>query len=315
MVIVIDDVPLGSIPHTTAEFCQAHPSLVAKGKAFAALEQINVPKEWTLYVSQREYGVVPGTDPSIKVVGTDDATTCHSVVIRHPNGSVAVAHFDGSRHEEKAAYDIVNKLVKIEGNCQNGFELYIAGGYCAKEGSVEAKRRESEKLSLKLLRTFHGHKKTFLLKLWCTCAVNTVLTSKGPSPKVYGLGVEIATGNVFPALFVSHDPDLTLRSAYRWSSSSDKMIDLYDHHTQTITIYPFTRLEYFSFDVSLMSDEHLLEYFSTSPEVEPPHFCDELRGTIQLCVAHPKPHITLFPNNQPRSYKLNSNGHWELKAD
>ncbi|XP_030841955.1 protein N-terminal asparagine amidohydrolase-like [Strongylocentrotus purpuratus] len=49
-----------------------------------------------LYVNQREYAVTIPSDSVVKVLGSDDATTCHIIVLRHTgSGATALAHLDG----------------------------------------------------------------------------------------------------------------------------------------------------------------------------------------------------------------------------
>ena len=48
-----------------------------------------------LYVGQREMGVVDPEDEVIDVMGSEDATTCHVVILRHcTTGVTGVAHID-----------------------------------------------------------------------------------------------------------------------------------------------------------------------------------------------------------------------------
>ncbi|XP_042873952.1 protein N-terminal asparagine amidohydrolase-like [Penaeus japonicus] len=310
MVIVVEGHPLTKVITSTEELYKCYPGLVEKGLSFAQQAEVQVPPHYMLFVAQGEYGVVPAKDTKVKIVGSDDATTCHVVVIRHPSGTAAVAHFDGRKNEEDALKAMVEKIHRIEEDTSD-LELFVVGGYQPEEGSREAKRKESELLSLKIVRMFSHHKCTFNLALWCTGRLNTRIGEDGPIPIVYGVGVDMANGFLFPAHFTSHEPNLPLRSASRWVSDG-MLCDLYDHQNGTICIEPFhyTNMDVFSYYVNL-PDKVLLKNFSTSPRVEPPRFCDELRKVFQVFVDHPDPQNTLFPDNRGKIYGMNAEGLWE----
>lgn len=312
MVIVVEGTPLITCPNSTDELYTCYPNVVEKALSFVHQNARCIQPEFSLYVAQGEFGVVPGNDSKVKTVGSDDATTCHIVIIRHPSGTVGVAHFDGSKNEEAAISAMVEKITSIEREVE-GLQLCVVGGYLPEKGSNEASKNEAEHLSLKILGMFIHHKCSFQLSLWCTCRLNTLQGSNGPQPIVYGVGVEVQTGSIFPAFFKSHEPNLPLRSASRWMSGDGRLYDLYDHISGTIAIGPFyySNIDWFSFYLQF-PDDLLLRNFSTSPKVEPPHFCQDLRKVFQLFVDHPNPQKTLFPDNRPKKYVINSSGMWEL---
>lgn len=311
MVIVIEGVALIKCPKSTDEFYSNYPSIVETGYNFAHQNLKVVEPEFSLYISQGEFGVVPGTDSKIKIIGSDSATTCHIVIIRHPAGTVAVAHFDGSKNEVAAINAMVEKITNIERG-SDGLQLYVVGGYMPEKGSKEASKKEAEHLSLKILAMLISHKCLFKVSLWCTCRLNTMEGSSGPQPIVYGVGVEVLTGSIFPACFKSHEPNLPLRSASRWISGDKKLYDIYDHLSGTISIDPFyySGMDWFNVYLQL-PDDLLLRNFSTSPKVEPPEFCQDLRKVFKIFVDHPNPQETLFPGKKSKKYIINSNGIWE----
>lgn len=315
MVIVIGGDPLIKCPNSTDEFYANYPCLVENGLSFVNQDVRQVQPEFSLYVAQGEFGVVPGVNSKVKVIGSDDATTCHIVIIRHPSGTVGVAHFDGSKNEEAAINVMVEKIANIEKGAE-GLQLCVVGGYIPENGSNEASKNESEHLSLKILGMLIRHKCSFQLSLWCTCRLNTMQGSGGPKPIVYGVGVEVLTGSIFPTHFKLHEPNLPLRSACRWISGDRKLYDIYDHLSGTITIEPFyySGMDWFNVYLQL-PDDLLLRNFSTSPKVEPPEFCQDLRKVFKVFVDHPDPHKTLFPGNKSKKYRMNSSGMWELMEE
>lgn len=140
MVILIDGSPLDKVPDSISEFYQVHQSVAAKWSSFASQNNILVQEEYSLYVAQGEFAVVPASDAKVKYIGSDDATTCHIVIIRHKSGTVCVAHFDGSKNEEAAVNTMVSKVFQIEGSV-DPLELYVVGGYVPEEESREAKKK------------------------------------------------------------------------------------------------------------------------------------------------------------------------------
>jgi len=52
---------------------------------------------------------------------------------------------------------------------------------------------------------------------------------------------------------------------------------------------------------------------STSPEVEPQRFCNDLRAMFAKMMEHPNPRNTLFKGNAPRVYGITDKG-WELEG-
>ena len=53
---------------------------------------------------------------------------------------------------------------------------------------------------------------------------------------------------------------------------------------------------------------------STSPEVEPPGFCVQLRAVLARMLANPRPLDTLFPGARPRTYTRHpATGEWRLE--
>ncbi|MPC15038.1 Protein N-terminal asparagine amidohydrolase [Portunus trituberculatus] len=311
MVLLVEGAPLPRCPASTDDFFACWPQVAEAGRNFAGQKVRPVEARHALYVGQGEFGVVPGGDPRVRVVGSDDATTCHMVVVRHPSGTVAVAHFDGSRGEEAALGDMVAKIMGIEGHGE-GLEVSVVGGYQPERGSKEAARAEAEQLSLKLLEALVRHECHFQLCVWCTCRLNTTQSASGPHPRVYGVAVEIQSGTLFPAHFKMQEPDMPLRSASRWMAGGRHPLDLYDHSSGTITIHPFHCSEADLFAVYLkLPDDVLLRNFSTSPKVEPPHFCQELRRVFKVFVDHPRPLESLFVGNRPKKYAISASGVWE----
>nr|XP_054499491.1 protein N-terminal asparagine amidohydrolase isoform X3 [Agelaius phoeniceus] len=67
----------------TGDMIRAHPHLEEKAKLLRSQPAQIVEPKGLLYVQQREFAVTTPKDGSVSILGSDDATTCHIVVLRH----------------------------------------------------------------------------------------------------------------------------------------------------------------------------------------------------------------------------------------
>ncbi|XP_066186396.1 protein N-terminal asparagine amidohydrolase isoform X2 [Sylvia atricapilla] len=67
----------------TGDMIRAHPHLEEKAKLLRSQPAQIVEPRGLLYVQQREFAVTTPKDGSVSILGSDDATTCHIVVLRH----------------------------------------------------------------------------------------------------------------------------------------------------------------------------------------------------------------------------------------
>lgn len=170
----------------------------------------------------------------------------------------------------------------------------------------------------------------------CVGELNTILRGESNWPIIYGVGVNIKTGEIFPASFPDKGPDLPLRQArnftggqtvscftvstfysfndieqlFTWQMTNlhilcvcvcffflfvslsfvpfdlehsypiwgkIQVLDIYDSAAGMLRIGPFNYDPIRGVDLWLaQSDEFLLTHLSTSPEVEPPHFTNQV---------------------------------------
>ncbi|KAA0199622.1 hypothetical protein HAZT_HAZT001010 [Hyalella azteca] len=314
MVLIVDNINVTKCPASTSSFFRDHPQLVSRAKNWQSGTVKKVSDVGLLYVAQREFAVVPGSDNRVKVVGSDDATTCHIVMFLHKaSGSVALAHFDGSRHEDSSLARFLQVLV---GNSDDRkLEVYAIGGFFNNQANVRG-LKESQELSLKLLKNFMKLEFDFNLIQWCCCELNSIIY-RNPRPHVrplfHGLCYDRINKTAHPASFESHGVDVALRAASVWYTATRSMNDLYDSANHSITIKPFHNNSDHPWSFyKTLSDEAILDNFSTSPSAEPPLFCSQMRLMFNLLDAHPQPMKTLFADGQPRVYELLQNGKWDL---
>ena len=82
----------------------------------------------------------------------------------------------------------------------------------------------------------------------------------------------------------------------------------FDNETGEITINPFKFVH--SPDLPFIAkatDKFILENMSTSPKVEPKHFCSEIRDAVRLILKNPDSSQSIFAQNQPRKYLFSDN--------
>lgn len=68
-------------------------------------------------------------------------------------------------------------------------------------------------MSLLFLESFHKHHLEIDLTQACVGELNTIQRGEINWPIIYGVGVNIKTGEIFPATFPDKGPDLQLRLA------------------------------------------------------------------------------------------------------
>ncbi|XP_027873260.1 protein N-terminal asparagine amidohydrolase isoform X1 [Xiphophorus couchianus] len=314
---------------STAELFDKYPHLQENAKAFRSKPRVDVDAKHLLYVQQREFAATTPADNCVSILGSDDATTCHLVVLRHTgSGAVCLSHLDGSSTRTEVQLTM-KAVTSLSNGCNEGrFELHLVGGF-------DDDDKRSHKLSLNILAAFQKQKDHIHLETCCITGficflsfANTVVrhsdfsvtilsvvemnnvVDKGiHKPIVYGIGVNVKTGEVFPASFPHKGPAEMLRSARTFTGG--EMTDIYDSRHGLIKVGPCQ----WSPDLEIafwlsQSDATILKYLSTSPFAEPPHFVQHIKSTIQFLLSHPNSD-SLFPGGQPHLYHWTESGSWE----
>jgi len=314
MVLIIDGFDVES-PLSVSELHQKFQLLKANSVSLLGRPARQVEaSDRCLYVGQREVGVLAPGD-NIHMLGSEDATTCHVVILRDIHtGVTGLAHLDNEEpndfltlerevRDRKGVRQVTRELDTLE------YSVSILGGY-------EDENSTSEEITDMLLTVMQGLKARFTLHLACTGPVNTITKDGVPWPRIYGGGVDINTGEVFIAKFSYHGPDTDIRSL-RLHSRGATLYNIFDPFAGKIIIKPFA--------YSVMPDAHLwlkkadsfiLKYCSTSPLVEPPDFCEQIRAGFRRMISDPKPLETLFPGGRSRVYSRNEiTGQWILEME
>ncbi|XP_037621591.1 protein N-terminal asparagine amidohydrolase [Sebastes umbrosus] len=288
---------------STAELFDSHPHLQENARTFRTKPLVDVDPKCLLYVQQREFAATTPADNCVSVLGSGDATTCHLVVLRHTgSGAVCLAHCDGSSTWSEVPL-LVKAVTSLSNVSKEGrLELHLAGGF-------NDESKTSHKLSFNILAAFQKLKEDIHLETCCITEMNDLVVDGTHRPVVYGMGVNVKTGEVFPSSFTHKGPAEELRSARTFTGG--QMADIYDSSRGLVKIGPCKWSP--NLDIAFwlsQDDDTILKYLSTSPMAEPPHFVQHMKTTIQFLLEHPNSD-SLFPGGQPQLYHRTERGDWE----
>uniref|UniRef100_A0ABK0L2E9 N-terminal asparagine amidase n=1 Tax=Rattus norvegicus TaxID=10116 RepID=A0ABK0L2E9_RAT len=228
----------------------------------------------------------PASGGSVSILGSDDATTCHIVVLRHTgNGATCLTHCDGSDTKAEVPL-IMNSIKSFSEHAECGrLEVHLVGGF-------SDDRQLSQKLTHQLLK------------------LNDREENENHFPIIYGIAVNIKTAEIYRASFQDRGPEEQLRAAR--ALAGGPMISIYDAKTEQLRIGPCSWTPFPHVDFWLQQDDkQILENLSTSPLAEPPHFVDHIRSTLMFLKKFPSPENILFPGNKALLYRKNKDGLWE----
>ncbi|KAK9502913.1 hypothetical protein O3M35_011596 [Rhynocoris fuscipes] len=299
MVVTVGGCRLEEPLPDTRTLHHSHPQFREAAAAFLAVPSKVVGPVGLLYVQQREMAVTVPHDKNVNIIGTDDATTCIVVVLRHTgSGAVGLAHCDGAGTEE-GIMAMVSRVQELALGYEGRLQLQLIGGY-------SDPHNYSEELFYSILHAFHKQPVEVELTNVCLGDLNTTVRGGIHWPIVYGAGVNVKTGEVFPATFPDKGPEQALRSARHFTGGQQvqQILDVYDCGLGLLRIGPFNYHPLRGVDLWLdQPDEFILQHLSTSPQVEPPHFVVKVRASLKYIQEHPFPAVTVFRDNRPHYYK------------
>ncbi|XP_038059320.1 protein N-terminal asparagine amidohydrolase-like isoform X2 [Patiria miniata] len=245
-----------------------------------------------------------GDSNVIDTLGSDDATTCHIAVLRHSgSGATGLCHFD-SCGTSQGVGDLVDRVSALSQDVDGRLELHIVGGFKDDDGS-------SEELSRKLLSEFHKLPVDVYLLTACISGLNNIVKNGVNHPILYGVGVSVKTGEIFPATFAYKGPDKQVRGL-RHFIGDEKVINIYNHTDHRLRISPYsyrhTDFPHAAFFLQ-QSDQTIRQYLSTSPDVEPQHFAQQVKAAIAFFLSHPSSEL-VFPGGESRYFRMGQDGLW-----
>ena len=315
MPLFIDDVPI-SKEVSFEHFFEEYPILKKQSEEYIAnhitQKKYLEKRDRVLYVFQREFATMnpKQKNSSFKWISSDDATTCHIVVIiEEYTGSISLGHFDGcdtSNGLQKMMSSLVEiaKLSKTkDSDVSEIYNMYIFGGFNDSE-------KYSEKLFREIIKFTIQSKYRICLKLAPAWLLNSKPRGDKNIPIIFGVAVNIKTAEIVIAENKSPGPDIVLREARILLGENLKMINIYDFKDGLVCLKPFQyKISMYSTYLLRLPDEKFLEYMSTSPHCEPEHFVRRSKEAITFTLENPNPYEDVF-NGSVRKYKLNKNNEW-----
>lgn len=305
MPLWIEGQKLARVPDSIPEFVKAHSHFQNSASELCKRDVEIVPAAGLLYVMQREYAVVSPDDDRIGVLGSEDATTCHFVVIRHAgSGVTSLGHYDGCQTRQ-GIKDMIRHIKRTSVGAPEGrLDVHLVGGF-------SDSRTLSWQLSKDVLLALMAQSEDLYLQTVCVTELNNTVKGGINFPVIYGLAVDVKNGRIYPARFPDQRPDISLRAAAVFTGV-DTMQCIYTPKEKLLAIGPFkwhpSRCPTFVLDYP---DDYIRKNLSTSPEQEPEHFVQHVREALTFLRDNPKPE-RLFPSGLPRKYRKNVDGTWTL---
>lgn len=182
-------------------------------------------------------------------------------------------------------------------------ELHMMGGFLDKDGT-------SQQLSTLLVERFNyladKYKGRLRISL-STAAISCMNNTQDSRPVNRGLGIDIATGEVFPlkSTLPAHleGPAVDIRSARAFCEEAGHTLAIIHDSTSNgqVRIQPFQYKAAEQLNVLLhVPDDVLLSVTSTSPDQESDQFCTNFRRTLSF--VNTVPSETTFANGKPLAY-------------
>jgi len=302
-----DEVPvdkyLRSIPSLVerAEELQAQPAVVLSEETASDLKVLNI--------RQGEIGHV--TAKQADIIVSDKATTCHIIAVRSTStddaGSeplVSLCHVDKAQYEG-CLRDMIDAHKEHHGELSLDaidMDLHLVGGYSDPDGSSLA---ITEHL-IQLFGQISVEEKDDVNMSLKTCAVSCLNDNGFGAPIGRGLAVDIASGNVFLAAVDESlaGPAPNLRAARLWSAAHrTKLAVAHNQFCDKIIVTPFEFSTFKTLKTLLcLPDDVMLQYTSTSPDVEDDEFCNRVRSTLRFIRDHAPEDVFGPKRNQPVYY-------------
>jgi protein N-terminal asparagine amidohydrolase len=267
--------------------------------------------ERILYVGQGE--VAHSVPSQCDVIVSDKATTCHILGLRSESSSrlplTSMAHLDGTSYESSIrAMFQEHREHHHTSDEKIDMNIYIVGGF----DDMDSTSTGISNWLLNLLARIAEEEKDSMIATLKVCAVSSLNDNGYACPIGRGLGINLRTGHAFLAKVdeSAAGPATRLRSA-RLFTGSGKLSLIHGSKSNELIIEPFNYQPFGEIDQLLqLPDQIMLQYMSTSPDVEEPCFCSSLRATLRFVLDVKS--STMFGSfvDQPLIYKRTGSNTW-----
>lgn len=291
-----------------------------------------------VYVFQKEFATACATH--VKLIGTDESTTCIGVAIHNPKTCLtSVGHLDSKDDAALGLGQMVSSLIRHGDH--DTFEVHLVGAYddtkvlsttmnevaelsCTDNMKYLPKNTGySWPLSLKVIEFLFKSPLQFLLKTLCILEHNTCIgQNQHCCPNVRGFVIETGNGHIMPARFLkaARAPDALVRQIRVSVVASQRdwrggLIDTYITYMDKFVVSPFKWSYWWvkhAAEVLELSDSDLLAQCSTSPHAETEDFVESIRGSCHYVCKNPDWRQT-FPKGQWRVFTRTTSGRWTFE--
>lgn len=224
-----------------------------------------------LYIHQGEIAINVST-LDFDVIGSDDATSCHIVVLKYSSNKLILTHLDSP-----------DKIPSLQGalhRCipenHSVVELFVSGG---------VDDDQSQKLSNALLEMLDAMPHLFSLKIFNTCEINSISHGDYFRPRVTGFGY-VSSFGVLPMHFpdLLRKPQFELRNAMLWNNFDVPLTTVFDGDDGLFKIKYFESIFPLEIAQTLLSLSNidLLSSTSTTPHCESARFTTDVRALLHL---------------------------------
>ncbi|XP_039285499.1 protein N-terminal asparagine amidohydrolase [Nilaparvata lugens] len=287
MVLLVGGVGVEEVPGDSHTLVSNHPFL-----RDAAAHLLSIPTKvigplGLLYVGQREMAVTIPHDKNVNIIGTDDLTACIMFILRNTTtGAVGVAHYDGCGTDEGVTA-MVQRMQELS-YPETRLQLQMVGGF-------SDSCHYSEELFFNLMHAFQKQPIEIDLTMACVGELNTTVRNGRQWPILFGAGVNVKTGEIFPATFPDKGPEQALRKARNLVGA--KQVSNF-RIFKIVWSFPRVHLSHFrKLLISGMGTMFDLEF------IKPPHIVMQIRTTLKYIQENPFPDITVFHDNRPHYFR------------
>ncbi|KAJ7347646.1 hypothetical protein OS493_039809 [Desmophyllum pertusum] len=149
------------------------------------------------------------------------------------SGATSLGHFDGDSTDDgiKAMITCVKLLSKSKCGSSGRIELHMFGGFHDDRGT-------SNKLTISILRAIQNQNERIHLCSACVTDFNDTVEKGLHKPIIYGIGINVQDGQIYPATFLDKGPDEWIRHA-RIFGGVRGMVEIYNSTYKELRIMPY----------------------------------------------------------------------------
>ena len=287
-------------------------SCKVKNDAFKRSQSVVITESVpALYVCQGEYATVDTASSRLRYIGSSEATTC-VLLFLSKNTRVSVAHYDSPG----ALSALLEQVQSLKGDDGEPIHVSMIGGF---EDDHLIEGRELAAAIVDRLGEFPHQTFTFDVCLVGDKNSRPSMRKKGNKEPIFREAVYSVTDHcVLPSAWKMCPavvPELTFRSATVFRDTSERpLYNIFSQEPGAEGEVFFQPRSFPEFDERVllviasghMSDDSVLENFSTSPFAESDNFVKTFRETCVFLLENPKGALGYFDGKKILRYSLDA---------